>query len=104
MKKLTIILTAIFLSITFMPSNLVAKEKAQSSVLTKSENKARANVLLSRLYQIKEMDFSKLNASEKKSLRMEVGSIKDELKTTDGGVYLSVGAIIIILLILILIL
>jgi hypothetical protein len=103
MKKLNIYLMAIFLSLTFIPSDLKAKESTESSILSESENEAKAKALLSRLFQIKEMDFSKLDVSEKKSLRMEVRSIRDELKTTSGGIYLSVGAIIIILLILILI-
>ena len=42
--------------------------------------------------------------AEKKELRKEVRASEKELKTMDGGVYISVGAIIIILLILILVL
>ncbi len=66
---------------------------------TEAENKAKAEVLIKRLEEIKEMSHS-----EKKELRKEVKAIKGELKATSGGVYLSVGAIIIIVLLLILIL
>jgi hypothetical protein len=82
-----------------------------------------ASVLIARVETIKEMDISTLNSSEKKELRKELRSIKGTLKelskseanapantpanapaVTNGGVYLSVGAIIIIILLLILLL
>jgi hypothetical protein len=64
----------------------------------------RAQQLLNRLEEIKDMDKSELSGSEKKELRKEVKGIKKEMKTISGGVYLSVGAIIIIILLLILLL
>jgi hypothetical protein len=45
-----------------------------------------------------------MKASEKKELRKEVRTIKAQLKASNNGVYLSVGAIIIVILLLILIL
>ena len=39
-----------------------------------------------------------LSRAEKKDLRKEVKEIKKELKATGNGIYLSVGAIIIIIL------
>lgn len=42
--------------------------------------------------------------AEKKELRKEVRAIKTTLKSSNGGVYLSVGAILIIVLLLILLL
>jgi len=53
------------------------------------------------LDEIKAMDVSALNSSEKQVLRKEVRSIKSQLSEMSGGVYLSVGAILIILLVLI---
>lgn len=63
---------------------------------------ARANELLYRLDEIKAMDKSKLTAPEKKQLRKEVRSTKKELNELGGGLYISVGAIIVILLLLVL--
>jgi len=60
--------------------------------------------MILRLNEIKEMNKSNLNSSEKKSLRKEVRSINRELKSMNGGIYLSVGAIIIIILLLIILL
>jgi hypothetical protein len=65
---------------------------------------ARAVVLLDRLDEIKSMDKSAMGRIDKKDLRNEVRAIKSELKSSGGGVYLSVGAIVIILLLLILLL
>ena len=103
MKKITLSVLMAFLSLTFTPEILKA-ETANSNAEKSTSEKAEARILLDRLEVIKEMDKSKLNASEKKNLRKEVRSIKGQLKTLSGGIYLSVGAIIIIILLLILLL
>lgn len=58
-----------------------------------------------RILEIWRMDFNSMDKSEKLELKEEVKNIKKELKTTglDSKVSISVGAIIIILLLLILI-
>lgn len=68
------------------------------------EAEARAKVLMARLEEIKAMDRSDMTKAERKALRKEVKEIKSELRTSNGGIYLSVGAIIIIILLLILLL
>jgi hypothetical protein len=60
--------------------------------------------MILRLEEIKSMDKSNLNATEKKSLRKEVRAIRHDLRESSGGLYLSVGAIIIIILLLIILL
>ena len=60
--------------------------------------------LYTRLNVIKQMDKSSLNSFQKKELRKELKTIKTQLRTTHHGLYLSLGAIIIIVLLLILIL
>jgi hypothetical protein len=60
--------------------------------------------LLNRLNEIKAMDKWELKSSEKKVLRKEVRAINGELRSTGNGVYLSIGAIIIVVLLLILLL
>jgi hypothetical protein len=64
----------------------------------------KAQILLKRLDEIKKIDKTALNTSEKTVLRKEVKEIKKAMKEIGGGVYLSVGAIIIIVLLLILLL
>ncbi len=78
-----------------------------SSTLPENEPKtetAYAAKLVQRLEEIKAMDRSNMSRTEKRALRQEVKGIKKELATAGGGVYLSVGAIIIVILLLILIL
>lgn len=65
---------------------------------------ARAEQLMQRLQEIKNLSKQSLSQTEKKELRKEVKSIRQELKAANNGIYLSVGAIIIIILLLILLL
>lgn len=70
-----------------------------------TENReAEAIRLKNRLEEIKALDKRQLSAMEKKALRGEVRAIKKELAAMSGGVYLSIGAIILIILLLILLL
>ncbi|MDI5897591.1 hypothetical protein QLS91_10050 [Flavobacterium sp. LB2P84] len=105
MKKVTFYLMMMVLSLSVVPTQMLAAEKNPTSVSNNpKEVPAEVKVLLNRLDEIKAMDKSSLNSSEKKELRKEVRAIKAELKSTGNGVYLSVGAIIIVILLLILLL
>lgn len=64
----------------------------------------RAQQLLRRLGDIRNTDMNKLSKAEKRSLRKEVREIKKELATISGGVYISVGALLLIIVLLILLL
>lgn len=65
----------------------------------------RSGELLKRLEEIRAMDIKSMSKAEKKELRKEVRSIEKEIRQiNNGGVYISVGGIIIILLLLILLL
>jgi hypothetical protein len=61
-------------------------------------------VLNNRLLEIEEMDMSALSRNEKRALRSEVRSIKGELKNNSDGVYLSVGALLLVIVLLIILL
>ncbi|MFV8361420.1 hypothetical protein [Flavobacterium sp. LS1P3] len=105
MKKVTFYLMMMVLSLSIVPTQMLAAEKNPTSVSNNpKEVPAEVKVMLNRLDEIKAMDKSSLNSSEKKELRKEVRAIKAELKSTGNGVYLSVGAIIIVILLLILLL
>jgi hypothetical protein len=68
------------------------------------QKEAYVRQLTTRLEEIKAMDTKSMSREEKKVLRTEVKAIKKELKEVSGGVYLSIGAILIIALLLILLL
>lgn len=109
MKKFIFCLMAIILSLTFLPlqSFGATKEDPSSLVVTKPPEpaeSAEAKALVTRLDEIKAIDMSTLKSTEKKELRKEVRSIKRELKDISGGVYVSAGALILILILLIVLL
>jgi hypothetical protein len=94
------------LSLTFLPlqSNAATTAAPSSLVNSKPAESAEAKTLLLRLNEINTMDKSKLKSADKKNLRKEVKSINHKLREIGGGVYLSVGAIILIVILLIILL
>ena len=108
MKKITFVVMAIFLSLTFYPtlSNAATtKNVAQSSmVATTPKQSAETQALLKRIDQIDKLDKSNMKSSEKKALRKEVRSIKKQLEASGEYVYVSVGVIILVVVLLIVLL
>ena len=108
MKKITFVVMAIFLSLTFYPalSNAAAtKNVASSSMVTTTPGaSAETKALVARIDEIGKMDKSNLKSSEKQALRKEVRSIKKQLAADGGYVYVSVGVIILVVVLLIVLL
>lgn len=109
MKKFILCLMATVLSLTLLPlqASGAAKEEPTSLVVTKPPEpaeSAEAKALVTRLDEIKAMDMSKLKSTEKKELRKEVRTIKRELKDISGGIYVSAGVLIVVLIVLLVIL
>ena len=98
MKKLVAVL-ALFLSVQFLHA---APGKNPKEELTEAQ-KVRLTEIENRIEVIKTMDFSSMSKSERKEVRVELKEMKDEARGLGSGVYLSIGAIIIIILLLILI-
>ncbi len=102
MKKLSRYCLALCLSFAFGMTALQASTTLPAPVLTTTSTPdPRTQELTQRLEQIQAMDKSQLTSAEKKALRKEVKQIKHAV---GGGVYLSVGAIILIVVLLILLL
>ncbi|MFZ4100370.1 MAG: hypothetical protein ACOYKR_00315 [Sphingobacterium thalpophilum] len=97
-KQIYLLLTVVLLA----SSSVMANDVKSKPALTENQI-ARISDLTRRVEEIKNMDKSDLSRTQRKALRNELIDIKKEVKATNGGVYLSVGAIIIILLVLILI-
>jgi hypothetical protein len=106
MKKLLLFLMVTFLSLTFIPLQSRAATIAEPSSLVdpKTAENAEATTLLLRLNEIKAKDMSSLKASEKKDLRKEERTINHKLKAIGGGVYLSAGAVILLVILLVVLL
>ncbi|MFH2143057.1 MAG: hypothetical protein ABIJ97_11575 [Bacteroidota bacterium] len=103
MKKMTLFIITAFLMFTIIPMQAISDNESvkKSKPETSTVESADIEASIARLDEIKNMDFSGLSSQEKKELRNEVRSIKDILNETGDGVYISVGAIIIIVLLLI---
>ena len=111
MKKLTLaFLTACMLSF-LSPGQLMAKNSnkvSSDATMNTTVTSAETEASMVRLNEIKTMDKSELSSSEKKELRTETRAIKNDMKansrSSSGGLYVSVGAAIIIVLLLVLLL
>jgi hypothetical protein len=106
MKKIVLCLMTACLSLTFLPlqSNAATTAEPSSLVAPKPAESAEAKALVLRLNEINAMDKSKLKSADKKNLRKEVKSINHKLRDIGGGVYLSLGAVILIVILLVILL
>ncbi|MEQ9217993.1 MAG: hypothetical protein RLO17_08125 [Cyclobacteriaceae bacterium] len=79
---------------------------ASEATTVNNEINTRAEIIINRVEEIREMDKSSLTSVEKKALKEELKDLKKEAKEMglDSRVSISVGALIIILLLLIIIL
>jgi hypothetical protein len=99
MKKTKLYLMIMLLSLGAF-TTVIASEKNPTT--TAKEIPAEIQVMLNRLEEIKGIDKSELDRSEKKALRKEVRAINSEIRSSGNGIYISAGAVIIILLLIIL--
>jgi hypothetical protein len=88
-------------------SEAVASNPSDETIanMSKEQKEARMAIMKERVKEIKAMDKSKLTKQERKELRVELRNMNKEARAMGyNGVYISVGALIIIILLLILIL
>lgn len=107
MRKQFFNLLLVCLLLTFaapQAMNAAVSSSTNAPATEKPVDAERVNQLMHRLNEIKDMDKSKLTREEKKALRKEVKNTKKELKAIGGSIYISVGALILIALLLILLL
>jgi hypothetical protein len=107
MKKILLCVVATCLSLALFPvlAN-AASDNVPSVVGTKPAEPAdsvEAKTLVLRIDENK-MDKTNMKSSEKKALRKEVKSINNTLRDSGGYVYLSAGAVILIVILLIILL
>jgi uncharacterized protein (DUF885 family) len=79
-------------------------KKEKVADMTEEQKRARLEEMKSRVNEIKAIDRSTLTKADRKALKKELREMNKEARIMKGGIYLSVGAIIIIILVLILIL
>ena len=107
--KLSLAFLSLLLTMTVVTSHAsildpILKKNKVENTMTEEQKTARLEEMKNRVEVIKATDKSTLTRSERKAMKRELKSMHKEAKEMRGGVYLSVGAIIIIVLLLILIL
>lgn len=101
MKKLLAIF-ALFLSVQMVQASPLTLEKSKKADTELTEaQKVRAAEMQARLDEIKAMDFKSMTRDEKKEIRSELKDMRVEAKAAGSGIYISAGAIILILLLII---
>ena len=97
---------AVTMTLTAAPSainDVPLKEMAAN--MTKEQKEARMAAMKERVKEIKAMDKSQLTREQRKALRTELKNMNAEARSYGHpGVYISVGALIVIILLLIIIL
>lgn len=81
-----------------------AAENGRSSRSQTAAEAEESRIIITRIDEINALDKASLTTSEKRALRKEVRHSKMRLQNIGGGVYLSAGALIIIIVLLIVLL
>jgi len=100
MNKISLLLTVMVLLFTFFSVKAKGKAATTKNAVALQSTTNKSNALLKRLELIKEMDKSQMNKEELKNLLTEVRVINTQLVAADGGIYISAGALIVILIVL----
>ena len=94
---------ALFMSINVSAATPTTATEAPAKVADKEKvESAEAKAIMARLEEIKAMDKSEMTSKEKSQLRKEVRTLKTQMAQLGGGVYISAGALIVILLLILL--
>jgi DNA topoisomerase IB len=101
MKKFIYSLSVFAMFMVWTPEVEAKGGKENKEELT-AEQKVRLSEIESRLEEIKTMDLKAMSKEERKEVKKELKEMNVEARQLGGGVYISVGAIIIILLLIIL--
>ncbi len=104
MKKSIICAMILVFTLSTFATPVMASERNPISRTTLPEDAPiEVRIMVDRLHEIKEMDKSDLSRAEKKELRKEARAIKSALRATGNGIYISVGALLVIIIIILLI-
>ena len=98
--KNKILLFAVLLMVSCVPSMARATDKETSTSISET----RIAQIQDRVDAIRAMKFSTLTSSDRKELRQELRGMKHELRSSDPVIYISAGALILIIILLILLL
>lgn len=97
------LLMALCLTVT-TPASLKAEKKPATLSIHHSSRNASEKATLARLKAIRELAKTRLSKEEKKALREEVKAIKEKSSRPGGAIYISTGALVLIIVLLIILL
>lgn len=98
-------LLTLFSSVTTYAKNDKDYWKDKVATMTEAQKEARVEEMKARVEEIKKMDKSELSRLDRKALRQELRDMNKEAKAIgNGGIYISLAGVLIIILVLILIL
>lgn len=107
-QKLVVIALLLMAAISSLPSYAKGDKQAlkeKIGTMTEAQKESRIAEITARVQEIKDMDRSTLSSNDKKALRHELKDMNKEAKALgNGGIYISLAGIIIIILVLILVL
>ena len=102
---LALTLLTLFASVNTYAKNDKEYWKDKAASMTQAQKETRIAEIKARVGEIKEMDRSKLSSEDRKALRHELRDMNKEARAIgNGGIYISLAGILIIILVLILIL
>lgn len=101
-KVINTILMAVVLTSFTATASFAAKDKEAKEITV--EDLKRLEEIDARVLEIKEMDFKEMSREERKEIRMELKELNREATERGNGVYISTGALIVILILLIILL
>lgn len=102
MKVKRILYPLFIVLVLLMAEGKAVAAEVPSRTLPSRETEAEIQRLTNRLEEIKRMDLDNMPASEKRALKKEVRASKKKLQDLGGGVYISAGALLVIIILLIL--
>ncbi|MFO7825121.1 MAG: hypothetical protein R6V72_14365 [Cyclobacterium sp.] len=101
MKKIAYFLSLVLLFTSFAPAAMAkGDEPSNEKESLSAEDQARVEQLDARMAEIKAMDFKSMDKEERKEVRKELREINKQAKDLGGGIYISAGALIVVLLLL----
>lgn len=101
-KKFSIIIPFILFIVFAAPVKSMASIKAP--IADSAGNARILSAIVGRVTEIQNMDKTNLDVTEKKALKKELAAMKHKAEGLDKRIYLSVGAIVLIIILVLLIL
>ncbi|MFD2034386.1 hypothetical protein ACFSKL_06265 [Belliella marina] len=105
-KVINTLVFAVLLSGFTAKASFAGKDKDSHKAAREitAEDLKRFEEIDARVLEIKEMDFKELSKAERKEIRNELKELNKEAKQNGNGLYISTGALIVILILLIILL